>query len=60
MQQWKILTLGVTGDLAKTKVLPAVAEFADLNKENVQIDFIGYSRSQPNSQEIVKILDENS
>lgn len=60
MQQWKILTLGVTGDLAKTKVLPAVAEFADLNKENVQIDFIGYSRSQPDGQEIVKILDENS
>jgi glucose-6-phosphate 1-dehydrogenase len=60
MQQWKILTLGVTGDLAKTKILPAIAEFAELNQENVQIDFIGYSRSRPSDQEIVKILDQNS
>jgi glucose-6-phosphate 1-dehydrogenase len=60
MQIWKFLLLGVTGDLAKKKILPALAQFAELNQEKAHIQLIGYSRSTPDTREIEKILNQNS
>jgi glucose-6-phosphate 1-dehydrogenase len=60
MQHWKFLLYGITGDLSKKKILPALAQFAELNQEKVQIELIGYSRSTPNQQLIKNILDTNT
>jgi glucose-6-phosphate 1-dehydrogenase len=60
MQIWKFLLLGITGDLAKKKILPALAQFAELNEEKVIVDLTGFSRSQANLEEITQILDKNS
>ncbi len=60
MQAWKFLLFGITGDLSKKKILPALSQFAQLNEEKVQIDLVGYSRSQPNSEEINQILYQNN
>jgi glucose-6-phosphate 1-dehydrogenase len=58
MQHFKFLLFGITGDLSKRKVLPAISEFADLNKEDVSVELIGYSRSQPDALEIGEILNK--
>lgn len=60
MTHWKFLLLGITGDLSKRKILPALSQFAELNKDKLTIDLIGYSRSQPDKDEVIKILNENS
>lgn len=60
MQRWKFLLLGITGDLAKIKILPSISQFAENFQEEVQIDLIGYSRSVPNVSQIQKILNESS
>lgn len=59
MQHWKLLVLGITGDLAKLKVLPAISEFAEKKQAEVQIDLIGYSRSAPDTKQIERILNES-
>lgn len=56
MQKWKFLLLGITGDLSKRFVLPSLAKFAELYKDSVCIDLIGYSRSKPDMAEIETIL----
>ncbi len=60
MQKWKFLLYGITGDLAKKKILPALAQFAFQNQNTVAIELIGYSRSQPDPVEISTILRENT
>jgi glucose-6-phosphate 1-dehydrogenase len=60
MQHWKFLLYGITGDLSKKKILPALAQFAELNQEKVQIELIGYSRSTPDTRLIQNILDSNT
>ena len=42
------------------EILPAIAQFAEINQEKVNIELIGYSRSTPNQEEIQKILDSNT
>ena len=53
---WKFLLFGITGNLAKIKILPGLAEFASLNQDKVSVELIGYSRSKPNLDEIEKVL----
>ncbi len=60
MQTWKLVIYGITGDLAKRKILPAVAQFAELNQEKVVIELIGYSRSKPDEEKVLDILNENT
>lgn len=50
-----ILLLGITGDLAKRKILPAIAQFSNNYQGGVKL--VGYSRSQANKEEIQGILD---
>jgi len=58
MQTWKFLLIGVTGDLSKRKILPALLEFAYKNFQEVNIELIGYSRSIPDREEIYHILEQ--
>lgn len=60
MQTWKFLLDGITGDLSKKKILPALAQFAEINHEKVQIELIGYSRSEADYTEIINILNQNT
>jgi glucose-6-phosphate 1-dehydrogenase len=59
MEIWKLVVLGISGNLAKEKILPAISQFAIKNEDRVQIDLIGYSRSSPDINEIKKILGIN-
>lgn len=56
MEIWKLVILGISGDLAKLKILPAVAQFAAKNEDKVQIDLIGYSRHLPEIESIKSVL----
>lgn len=58
MQIWKLILAGITGDLAKKKILPAIAQLAEKYNTEVQIHLIGYSRSQPDQLEIKRILNQ--
>ena len=60
MKTLKFLLLGVTGDLAKRKILPAIGQFASMHKVDFGVELIGYSRSVPDSQEIVSILSQET
>jgi glucose-6-phosphate 1-dehydrogenase len=60
MKFWKFALFGVTGDLAHRKILPAVSAFASKNINDVSIDLIGYSRSNPNTDTIESILNQSS
>jgi glucose-6-phosphate 1-dehydrogenase len=60
MQTWKFLLYGITGDLSKKKILPALAQFAELNHEKVNIELIGYSRSMPDKDLVKQLLDSNT
>lgn len=60
MKTVKFLLLGITGDLSKRKILPALAQLAENNKENNIVDLIGYSRSIPDLKRLHLILDKNS
>lgn len=53
--KWNFLLIGITGDLAKRKILPALSQFSNKNPE-IEINLYGYSRSEPNRQEIEDIL----
>ena len=52
--------MGITGDLAKRKILPSVAQFAEINQSKFNIELIGYSRSTANHTEIKQTLDQSS
>lgn len=58
--KWKFLLIGITGDLSKRKILPALSEFSNLNNDSVEVELFGYSRSKPEEKEIQEILGENS
>jgi glucose-6-phosphate 1-dehydrogenase len=60
MQIWNVIILGITGDLAKLKILPAVAQFSSLYQEKVLINLYGYSRSVANEKEITDLLQKHS
>jgi glucose-6-phosphate 1-dehydrogenase len=55
MKNITFLVLGITGDLAKRKILPAIGQFSD-NNPQFHTHLIGYSRSEPDRQEIQSIL----
>lgn len=60
MQIWKFVLMGISGNLAKTKILPALAQFAETNEESVQVELIGYSRSPQNISSLNSYLDSLS
>lgn len=60
MQHWKFLLLGITGDLSKRKILPGLAQFAELNQNSVSVELLGYSRSIPDQLEIEDILNKHT
>ena len=53
---WKFLLFGITGNLAKIKILPGLAQFAQLNKDKTSVELVGYSRSQPKLEEVENAL----
>jgi glucose-6-phosphate 1-dehydrogenase len=55
----KFLVFGVSGDLAKRKILPAIRQFSDAYT-NFQTSLLGYSRSRPSELELAKIMGANS
>ena len=57
MKLWKFVLLGITGHLAQTKVLPALAEFAYTYRKEVDIQLIGWSRSKADVQKIESLLE---
>jgi glucose-6-phosphate 1-dehydrogenase len=59
MKKITILLLGITGNLAKLKILPAIGQFAKLNKDQLECSLIGYSRSNPDTEKIMQILDDH-
>jgi glucose-6-phosphate 1-dehydrogenase len=56
MKTQKILILGITGNLAKLKILPAIGQYFDLHNDEVNIEIYGYSRSKPNLEEIQSLI----
>lgn len=56
MNNWKILLIGITGDLAKRKILPAIGQFASIHIDDLNIELMGYSRSVPDDEEIKRSL----
>jgi glucose-6-phosphate 1-dehydrogenase len=60
MTSWTFLLLGITGDLAKRKVLPALAQFVELQKDTLSINLYGYSRSEPDPEQIEAIVTEST
>ncbi len=56
MQKWKFVIAGITGDLAKRKILPALGEFSSIFSHELDIDLIGYSRSQPDNESILNSI----
>jgi len=57
MKLWKFVLLGITGHLAETKVLPALAEFAYTYRKEVDIQLIGWSRSKADMDKIQSLLE---
>jgi glucose-6-phosphate 1-dehydrogenase len=60
MKKIKILLMGITGDLAKRKVIPAIAQFAERNNNKFTTELIGFSRSKAEDNEIIDLLNGNS
>ena len=60
MKIWKFILLGISGDLAKLKILPGLAQFAALNQEKISVELIGYSRSLADGDQINQILNQSS
>jgi glucose-6-phosphate 1-dehydrogenase len=56
MKTQKILILGITGNLAKLKILPAIGQYFDLHSHEVNIEIYGYSRSKANLEEIQLLI----
>jgi glucose-6-phosphate 1-dehydrogenase len=59
MKNITFLVVGITGDLAKRKILPAISQFADLHQTD-SVHLIGYSRSKPDEEEITKALHQSN
>jgi glucose-6-phosphate 1-dehydrogenase len=59
MKNITFLVLGITGDLAKRKVLPSISEFSD-NNPQFHTHLLGYSRSEVDMQKIISILNETA
>lgn len=55
MQTIKFFILGISGNLAKEKVLPALGQFHGLYGDEINIEIHGYSRSEANLSEIQKL-----
>lgn len=60
MKHWKFVLFGITGDLAHRYILPALAKFAELKKDELSIELIGYSRSKPDCIALERLLNENT
>ncbi|MBC7472401.1 MAG: hypothetical protein H7196_04055 [candidate division SR1 bacterium] len=60
MKTIKILLMGITGDLAKRKILPAIAQFAEKNSHLMKTELIGYSRSEADDNEIQNLLNQSN
>jgi glucose-6-phosphate 1-dehydrogenase len=60
MKTTKILLMGITGDLAKRKVIPAISQFAERNANKFATELIGYSRSKVVASEVISILNNQS
>jgi glucose-6-phosphate 1-dehydrogenase len=56
MKTQKILILGITGNLAKLKILPAIGQYYDLHSHEVNIEIYGYSRSKADLEEIQLLI----
>jgi glucose-6-phosphate 1-dehydrogenase len=57
----KILVLGITGNLAELKVLPGIAQFAEVEQKNgITVELHGYSRSQADDTKIQNSLNKGS
>jgi glucose-6-phosphate 1-dehydrogenase len=54
------LVLGITGNLAWLKILPAIGQFTALHGQSFDINLVGYSRSQADLESIKKSLLEKS
>jgi glucose-6-phosphate 1-dehydrogenase len=55
METIKFFILGISGNLAKEKVLPAMGQFHSLYGDKINIEIHGYSRSEANIAEIQKL-----
>jgi glucose-6-phosphate 1-dehydrogenase len=55
METIKFFILGISGNLAKEKVLPALGQFHGLYGDQINIEIHGYSRSEANLAEIQKL-----
>jgi glucose-6-phosphate 1-dehydrogenase len=56
MKTHKILILGITGNLSKLKILPAIGQYFDIYKDDYNIELYGYSRSTANEEEIKTLI----
>ena len=56
----KILIFGVTGNYAKIKVMPALKQYYEFYSKQINIEIYGYSRSQPNLEELKNILGDEA
>jgi glucose-6-phosphate 1-dehydrogenase len=52
MKTQKIMILGITGNLSKLKILPAIGQYCDLHSAEANIELYGYSRSKADMDEI--------
>ena len=55
METIKFFILGISGNLAKEKVLPALGQFHGMYGDQINIEIHGYSRSEANLSEIQKL-----
>lgn len=60
MHYWTFVIMGVTGDLAKRKILPSLARFASNFYNEVQIDLVGVSRSEVSESSIIELLNKHT
>jgi glucose-6-phosphate 1-dehydrogenase len=59
MKNITFLVVGITGDLAKRKILPAISQFSDLHQTD-SVHLIGYSRSKPDEEQITQALHQSN
>jgi glucose-6-phosphate 1-dehydrogenase len=55
-----ILLLGITGDLSKLKILPAIGQLAKLQNQTHKIKLYGQSRSEANKDLIIEKINQTS
>ena len=56
MKTQKILILGITGNLAKLKIMPAIGQYFDLHSNEINIEIYGYSRSKASLDEVQSLI----